>query len=187
MKKLRFKNEDGLSLVELMIVVAIIAILTAIMIPGVLAYLPSYRLKAAAQDLVGNFQLAKVSAIKSNTLCTVVFNQAVDGETYDYVIFREEDPANNNWMEYDDGDEIIRKVKLSDYQDVSLDTSESGDGLTFSNNDDGKPAVAFRPDGLTRTNNGGFGAGTVHLVNTKGVKRRVVISSFGRARMTDGM
>ncbi len=179
MKKLRFKNEDGLSLVELMIVVAIIAVLTAIMIPAVLAYLPSYRLKAAAQDLVGNFQLAKVTAIKRNTLCTMVFNQAVDGETYDYVIFCEEDPANNNWMEYDDGDEIIRKVKLSEYKGVSLNS------LTFIDNDDDKPAVAFRPDGLTRTNSGGFGAGTVSLIDEREYARDVVVSRFGRVRMTD--
>ncbi len=60
-------------------------------------------------------------------------------------------------MEYDAGERILAKVKLSDYMNVEFDkTKGDGDGITFFNNDDDKPAVAFRPTGFPKTNGGGF-------------------------------
>lgn len=188
---LKLRKESGFTLIELMTVVGIIAILLAIAVPGVMSWLPSYRLKAAAQDMVGNFQKARLEAIKRNALCTVVFNQPVDGVTYDYVVFID-DPENgvDRYVDYDDGsggttkEEIIEMVRWEDYRSVDFDTTEGGgNGVNFAQNDDGRPALAYKPNGLTRSDSGALGAGSVFLVNTKGVKRRIVISSVGNIRI----
>ena len=60
------KRQKGFTLVEVMIVVAIIGILAAIAVPSFLSWLPNMRLKAAARDLYSNMQKAKMEAIKSN-------------------------------------------------------------------------------------------------------------------------
>ena len=181
----RSHKESGFTLVELMTVIGIIGILLAIAVPGVMSWLPSYRLRAAAQDMVGNFQKARLEAIKRNALCSVVFNQPVDGVTYDYIVFID-DPDNDEerYVDYDDGEEIIEMVRWQDYRSVDFDTDEGGgDGLTFPQNDDGRPALAYKPNGLTRSNSGALVPGSVFLVNTKGVKRRIVISSVGNIRI----
>ena len=165
--------DDGFSLMELMIAIAIFGILAGIAVPGFLRWLPDYYLKSAARNLMANFQLAKVTAIKSGRNCAITFNQAVDGDTYDYVVF--EDGDNN--LELGGAETIVRKVKWADYH-----PSISTDANTFTNNDDGLPAVAFRSNGLPRNNGGGFGAGTVSIKNTKSSEADIILSMAGNIR-----
>ena len=54
----------GFTVTELMVVIAILAILAASGIPMVTSWLPNHRLNVAARDLFSNFQLAKLTAIK---------------------------------------------------------------------------------------------------------------------------
>jgi type IV fimbrial biogenesis protein FimT len=72
------KTATGFTLLETMIVLAIVAILVAAAVPNVLAWLSNYRLKAAASDLYANMQKAKSEALKRNcdvgiTFSTVAF------------------------------------------------------------------------------------------------------------------
>jgi len=175
------KRESGFTLQELLVTFAIIAILSAIAVPRFSQWLPNYRLKSAARDVVSNFQAAKLTAIKKGINCTITFNQDIGGNVYDYVVYED---ANNN-LEYDAGEQVVNKVVFSEhYAGVSFDTTQGGgDGLLFTVNGDGLPSTAFRLNGLTRDNTGGSGAGTVFLINTQNQTASIAVSAAGSIRI----
>ncbi|MBW2615744.1 MAG: GspH/FimT family protein [Deltaproteobacteria bacterium] len=170
-------RESGFTIMEVIVVIAIIGIMTAIAIPSFSTWLPNYRLRNAARDLYSNFQKAKITAIKNNTNCTVIFEPTA-GSAYDYRVFIDADKD----LEYDAGEEVITDVLWSRYESVNFDTSQDN-GVNFANNDDGKPAIAFRPNGLTESNSGAFGAGTVFLINTRNKTTSVIVSPAGNIRI----
>ena len=173
-------HSSGFTLMELIVVVAGFAVLTSIAVPSVFSWLPSYRLNLASRTLFSHIQLAKLTAIRERCNCTVTFGQSVGGITSDYIVFIDGD----NDLEYDTGEQVIRSVSLNrDYPGVEFDVSMGGGGISFTDNDEGHPSVAFRPNGLTRNNAGGFGAGTVFLINSQGKTGRVVVSSAGMVRL----
>lgn len=67
------KKNAGFTLIEVIIVIAIIGITAAFAIPTFLKQLPNWRAKAATTDLFSNLQLAKVTAISKGTNCAVTF------------------------------------------------------------------------------------------------------------------
>ena len=173
-------RKNGFTLIELLITFVILGIATSIAIPGFSRWLPDSRLKSAARDVFSNFQLAKLTSIRSNSYCAITFNQAIGGTNYDYVVYVDSDKN----FKYDTGEDIITKVLWTDYKGVSFDiTQGGGDGLTFANNDDGLPSIAFTPTGLPENNSGGFGAGSVFLTNPNGKTIKVVVSSAGNIRI----
>jgi len=173
-------KKDGFTLIELLVTMVVLAVVVTATIPVFARWLPDYRLRAAARDLYSNFQLAKTSAMRNSTNCAITFNQAVGGTVYDYVVFADSD----NDVEFDAGEQVITQVRWTDYKDVGFDTTQGGgDGLTFNDNDDGLPSIAFRSNGIPRNNAGGFGAGTAFLINTKNMTRSVVISAGGNIRI----
>ena len=177
------KRESGFTLQEVLITFAIISILSAIAVPGFSRWLPNYRLKSAARDVVSNFQLAKLTAIKKGINCTITFNQIIGGTVYDYVVYEDA----NNSLEYDAGEQVVNKVAFSEhYTGVSFDiTQGGGDGLDFAVNDDSppRPSTAFRLNGLTRDNTGGSGAGTIFLKNTQNKTASIAVSAAGSIRI----
>jgi len=78
---------QGFTLVEIMVVVAIISILAFFATPELVDWGPKMRLKAAGDDLVGNMQRAKVHAIKNNVNVVFTFTPPATcpGGTYSFV------------------------------------------------------------------------------------------------------
>jgi type IV fimbrial biogenesis protein FimT len=73
----RIQSTSGFTLLEVLIVVGIFAITAAIAVPGIMNWLPDYRLKGAARDLYSNMQKARSEAVKRNTNVGISFNTVV--------------------------------------------------------------------------------------------------------------
>ncbi|MCI5160553.1 MAG: type II secretion system protein GspH [Candidatus Electrothrix sp. AX5] len=103
MKLLR--KTEGFSLIEILVVIAIIGVLSAIVVPSFISGMPTRRLKSAARDLYGAMQQARLLAVKNNQNCTLRF-----GAT-SYYIDEDDDEV------FDAGE---KEVKLSIYNDVQF-------------------------------------------------------------------
>src|SRR5258708_8490414 len=66
------KTESGFSMIELMVVVAIILIITATVIPNIGRVLDDAKLRASAQELSGLYQEARMRAARDNTYYEVM-------------------------------------------------------------------------------------------------------------------
>ena len=159
------RKKSGFTMVELVIVIAIIAILASIAVPNLLRWLPNYRLRSATQDLFNNIQLTKLTAIKRNTNCAVTF--LADR----YTVFVD---TNGNFID-DDGAQIKSVLWTQYHGNVSVT------GNTFDPSA-GQPTFAFQPSGLPEVNLG-LPNGTVSLNNTNGRNTSVVVSQAGHIRI----
>ncbi|RLC28461.1 MAG: prepilin-type cleavage/methylation domain-containing protein [Deltaproteobacteria bacterium] len=102
------QRQGGFTLVELMVVIAVIAILAATAVPAMVNWLPGYRLKKAARDLYGNMQLAKVTAIRNNADCAIVFSAGTD----EYFVCSDSG-ADSTWSTVADNT-VLKRMSLSD-------------------------------------------------------------------------
>lgn len=66
-------SKTGFTLIELLVAIAIIAIAVAVTLPGIINWLPSYKLKGAARDLYSVMQKARSIAVKSNRNTAIIF------------------------------------------------------------------------------------------------------------------
>jgi prepilin-type N-terminal cleavage/methylation domain-containing protein len=59
-------NKRGVTLIEVVIVFAIIAIGAVLMVPNMGAWIPNYRLRSATRDLVSTMRVAQMRAVSNN-------------------------------------------------------------------------------------------------------------------------
>ena len=69
------KNHNGLTLVEAIVVIAIIATVASIAVPQFQKMAINGNLKAAARDIMGDFSYMRERALSENQNFSIVFNQ----------------------------------------------------------------------------------------------------------------
>lgn len=156
------QRQSGFTLVELMIVIGMIIFIALITIPGIMNWLPNYRLRSAAQDLMSNFQKAKLEAVKRNINTAAAFSAA------GYTVFVDDD---NNFVHDTAAEATVITVNWSAYPNVSVASNNI-------DNSSGKPCIAFRPNGIPVVKTG-VANGTVALTIPGGRTANIVVSQAG--------
>lgn len=100
---------SGFTLVELILVLAIMGIFLSIGIPQFLHRLPNVRLRAAVRDLYSQMQNSKINAIKNNADWAIVFIPARNR----YLVCSGPGP-DGSWSSPEDNT-IVTQVDLSSY------------------------------------------------------------------------
>lgn len=175
------RSERGFTLVEMLVVLGITIVLTSIAFPSLIKTRVTSQLRAATSEFYVLMNRAKIEAVRRNGSVSVVFFQLINGRVYDFVSFTDLD----NDLEFDEGsDQVIDKLDLSTFgKHVYFNTAVNGNGVSFTENDENLPAVRFTARGLSKNNGGGFGAGTIYLINSNGDKKEIVVNAIGSVRV----
>jgi prepilin-type N-terminal cleavage/methylation domain-containing protein len=151
------RKNTGFSLLELMVVIAIIAILSTIAIPSYLQWLPKHRVGSAARDVKSTLEFARSNAIKRNTEVRVDFDWANDNLTVVEVV------------ETNPGTIVETTLRIRQMPgDVDLDDIDLGDEVKFIGH-------GFAPGS----------SGGVRVVNTSDntLSRSITLTVGGNARI----
>ena len=152
-------NRRGVTLIELVTVMVIIAILAALTVPGLGTWIAHYRLRTSTRDIVSVMRTAQMSAVSYNMRYGVAF-----------------DPANKQFQLYRDsgGLQVDGAANLLPtgvtYKDDTVALPPDGPG--------GIPFISFFPNSTASA------AGTIILRNSRGNEKTIQISmATGRIRI----
>jgi len=76
------KKSAGFSIFELLIVIAVIAVVSAIVTPNIISWRNNAKLRGAADNLKGDLQMSKARAVRERTPVTVTFTATNYQVTY---------------------------------------------------------------------------------------------------------
>jgi prepilin-type N-terminal cleavage/methylation domain-containing protein len=126
---IRDKNQSGFSLIELIIVVALIGIVAAISVPQVLRQMPRWHMKGTVRDIASTLMVARLKAIQANQDYSVLFSSS----SYRVEIDNDNDPDVEDWNS-------ANMSRGSFDTDVSVVVSGTGCG--------GEYRIIFYPNGM---------------------------------------
>jgi type IV fimbrial biogenesis protein FimT len=145
------KNRSGFTLIELMVVIGVIAILTSIATPNILAWRENAQLSSAGRQVMSAIQDVRLHAIKENSTARIEFTNP--------------------------GDNFVTRKWNRGLDTWNIQTRDLPPGVQMTNNFGGGQAI-FNSRGLPINPGVGFGGGTVVLNNSRGATLNVVVTPF---------
>lgn len=159
------REYSGFTLVELLIVIAIIAITATFTAPSLMHWRDTAKLRGVVNTLVADLHKAKLAAIKDNARNAILF------DSNGYQIFRDNGSGSGhrlNWAR-DPDETLIKARRFGEYTSgIYIDLNAT----TFRNNRTG-----FNGRGHPRI------TGRVFVVNSSGDRRSVIVNRVGRIRV----
>jgi general secretion pathway protein H len=153
------KKRDGVTLIELIVVMVIIAIGATLMVPAIGAWLPNYRLRSATRDIVSTMRTAQIKAVSTNLEYRAYFNSA---ERRYWIESGNQSSNSTNWVGTTAVDNAAREG--------AVNTLSSGVTISFNG------FIEFNPDSTCN-------AATITLTNSRGKQSSItVVPSTGRVR-----
>ena len=174
---------QGMTLIELLIVIGILAIMAGMTMSALGEYIPEYRLNAAVRELATDLQNAKTEAIKRNAYIVVVFSPGIyspEGEIGSYFMFVDDGKGGGVSANFThDGDEEVITNKTMP-KNVSLYSS----GFTTINSTNNR--ILFNSLGLPNIKvSNKFIFGNVKLRNNKSKYYKISTSMYGGLRIIE--
>ena len=192
------RREAGFTLFEVILVMALIAILSAVTVLSMAFYIPNLRLKSASQDINLQIRKARLEAVRQSRHCYIEFFRTVNGETFSPFIWMEMEDEDNDPTDTavyepvdNDADGIVDTVifslpvsvvdgewEFNNYRGIRFDASfGDADGVTF-------PVLAAPVKRLHLNSRGiSSDAGSIYLRNARGQVRQILVTLGGATRI----
>ncbi len=123
------RTTAGFTFIELVVIMVVIAVMSAIAFSGLIKWVPNYRLKGASQELYASMQKAKLEAVKRNKNVGIQFTTTgcpPDGGGY--TVFLDE---NGNQTQDLPGDNTLFSVAMPKGTCITATTLDAdNDGFT---------------------------------------------------------
>jgi general secretion pathway protein H len=149
-------NKKGITLIELVVVMVIIAIGAVLLVPNIGGWLPNYRLRSATRDAASMLRTAQIKAVSTNMEYRVSFNNPVAGS---YVLQRH---TGGVWVDEGAPQTLPTGIVIS--------------AITFPL-DGAWNCAEFNPNSTSST-------GSITLQNTKGTQKNITLTpATGRIRI----
>ena len=171
----RGRMDDGFTLLEMLVVMAISAVLMSVVAPSFSSIIDSAKVTSATNVFLSGLHLARSEAIKRNSrvaLCKTADGVACasSGGEQGWIVFHD---ANNNGSREGSEPIIQREMALSS-------------SLRLTGNQYVARYVSFTPTGGTRLIGGNFQAGTLTVCRQSaqgGEARQIILNAVGRPRV----
>lgn len=172
---------SGFTLIELMVTIAIVAVLLGLSIPSFSALVHGSRIKSVSSDLVSSINLAKLESIKRQTRITICASNNTD----------QSDPVcdksagniwGTGWILFKDSGVV---GKIDDDDEIINVYSFSGKNVNLSSDTFNRYA-SFLPGNLVSGNNGSSGEINICIVDSNvdfDNKRIISINASGRVHV----
>lgn len=158
------QKKNGFTIYELVVVISLLAILSALAVPNMISWRSKARIRDAANSLIADLQMAKSNAMKENAIVVIKFY------SNGYVIFTDNGVNPGDWNR--DSDEVFLRQK----------TLPTGTHIDL-------PTTLDPPNNRTRFNGRGLpdsttlaGSGMTGSVRIKsnGRQKQITINRLGR-------
>lgn len=193
-------HQAGLTLIELMVTIAVVAVILTIGVPSVTNFFDSKRLIDAAEQVAGHMQLARVEAISRSDQVFVIFDASqttTPSATWAYTFSTRDDcdqdqttatGTNACILVIDDGDGTVHNDDLgvTDNDDLILSRYTSADHGEVSMSISGGSAAT---DGQEMTFDGTRGTAqnvmTIMMQSAEGRRLQVEVNAMGRVKLCE--